>query len=44
LIIFGILMALFAAAYWACGGHAKPRKASGTIPTAVETRRASIEP
>ena len=29
LIIFGVLMALFAAAYWACGGPAKPRKALG---------------
>jgi hypothetical protein len=23
LMIFGILMALFAAAYWACGGHGR---------------------
>jgi hypothetical protein len=25
LIIFGILMALFVAAYWACAGHAEIR-------------------
>jgi hypothetical protein len=35
--IFGILMVLFAALYWACGGHAKSPASSGTIRLTTST-------
>jgi hypothetical protein len=31
LMIFAILLVLFAAAYWACAGHVEKPKASGSI-------------
>jgi hypothetical protein len=45
LAIFGILMALFVAVYWACGGHAKTNTSSGTIPlpTPLEAQFSMLE-
>jgi hypothetical protein len=39
LIIFGALMVLFAAAYWACGGHGKVRTSSAHIAKTSEIVR-----